>query len=344
MHLLQIQITSLLLSTNRILLYSRALGLSKILLIVYSCIIMFIPIENKFLYIIGGYLFTSIISVLLLLPNFKGVLFNFEGFSDDNRRSIKTMKSLVFVGFVLMLSNVLSHFILGSGRMIVEYVWDVEAFAKLSFAVSISMFFLAFVSQLGMVLFPLLKNMNSETVVRVLNNGDFLIGYIMMWGYFMIIPISFFIYMVLPAYVESVNYILILLPTSLYIIKSQILYTTYLKSINMQNKLLLINMLSVLIAVSLYILSALFRSLQGMAIAMLVGSFMQYILQKSVTDNILKIHHWKNVLFEAFFSLFFIGIYMNTSLTLFIILMSVTILIYTYYNRYIIYASIKKAY
>lgn len=331
--------TSLLLSTNRILLYSRALGLSKILLIVYSCIIMFIPIENKFLYIIGGYLFTSIISVLLLLPNFKGVLFNFEGFSDDNRRSIKTMKSLVFVGFVLMLSNVLSHFILGSGRMIVEYVWDVEAFAKLSFAVSISMFFLAFVSQLGMVLFPLLKNMNSETVVRVLNNGDFLIGYIMMWGYFMIIPISFFIYMVLPAYVESVNYILILLPTSLYIIKSQILYTTYLKSINMQNKLLLINMLSVLIAVSLYILSALFRSLQGMAIAMLVGSFMQYILQKSVTDNILKIHHWKNVLFEAFFSLFFIGIYMNTSLTLFIILMSVTILIYTYYNRYIIYAS-----
>lgn len=90
-----------------------------------------------------------------------------------------------------MLSNVLSHFILGSGRMIVEYVWDVEAFAKLSFAVSISMFFLAFVSQLGMVLFPLLKNMNSETVVRVLNNGDFLIGYIMMWGYFMIIPISF---------------------------------------------------------------------------------------------------------------------------------------------------------
>lgn len=56
---------------------------------------MFIPIENKFLYIIGGYLFTSIISVLLLLPNFKGVLFNFEGFSDDNRRSIKTMKSLV---------------------------------------------------------------------------------------------------------------------------------------------------------------------------------------------------------------------------------------------------------
>ena len=164
----------------------------------------------------------------------------------------------------------------------------------------------------------------------------------MMWGYFMIIPISFFIYMVLPAYVESVNYILILLPTSLYIIKSQILYTTYLKSINMQNKLLLINMLSVLIAVSLYILSALFRSLQGMAIAMLVGSFMQYILQKSVTDNILKIHHWKNVLFEAFFSLFFIGIYMNTSLTLFIILMSVTILIYTYYNRYIIYAFNKK--
>lgn len=115
--------------------------------------------------------------------------------------------------------------------------------------------------------------------------------------------------MVLPAYVESVNYILILLPTSLYIIKSQILYTTYLKSINMQNKLLLINMLSVLIAVSLYILSALFRSLQGMAIAMLVGSFMQYILQKSVTDNILKIHHWKNVLLRRFSLSFYWYIY-----------------------------------
>lgn len=334
--------TSLLLSTNKILLYSKALALSKILLIVYSCIIILVSVENKFVYIIIGYLFTSIISVLLLLPSFNGRFIYFKSTSDDKKKIMKTMKSLIFVGFALMLSNVLSHFILGSGRIIVEYIWDVEVFAKLSFAVSISMFFLAFVSQLGMVLFPLLKNMNEKTVVRVLSNGDFLIGYIMMWGYFIIIPISFFIYMILPAYEESINYVLILLPTSLYIIKSQILYTIYLKSINMQNKLLLINVFSVLVAVGLYILFALFRSLQGMAIAMLVGSFVQYILQKSVADNILKVHNWKNVIFEILFSLFYISIYMNMPLALFIVLMLFVILMYTYYNRCIIYTSFKK--
>lgn len=200
-------------ATNRILQYSLSVVYSKLLLFVFLLAIIFLPVQFSYWTIIAAYVLTFIVGLVYLFPLFKEF---FIGSYSIHIRHLKTIYPFVASGFVLMFSNIIGNFVMGSGRMIVEYFWNIEAFAKLSFAISISMFLLAFISQVSMILFPLLRNMNKESTVFVLKGGSFLIGYGMMICYIFFIPICFFVNYWIPSYVDSLVYVIYLLPVSLF--------------------------------------------------------------------------------------------------------------------------------
>ena len=77
-------------------------------------------------------------------------------------QSAKLAFASIKVGFGLMLANVAGMFILGIARFLVDNAWGIEAFGKVSFSLSIVNFFISFVSQASMVLFPALRQGNDS--------------------------------------------------------------------------------------------------------------------------------------------------------------------------------------
>lgn len=154
---------------------------------------------------------------------------------------VKEMYTNIAVGINLMLSNIASMLILGSGRFVVDHRWGIEAFGKFSFALSLTNFFLMFISQISMVLFPALRQTNEDNikgVYNILRDGLSLTLYAIFLLY---LPIKYLLGLWLPQYTESLKYLALLLPLCTFDSKMQMLFNTYLKVLRKEKKLLLIN-------------------------------------------------------------------------------------------------------
>lgn len=149
------------------------------------------------------------------------------------------------VGIKLTFANVASMLILGVARALIDYAWGIEAFGRVSFSLSLVNFFIAFVSQASMVLFPALRQGTDEErrsfyrVVRDALEIAFPIVYLL---YF---PIAWLISLWLPQYADSMFYFAILLPLCVFETKMDLCCTTYLKVLRGENILLWVNVATV---------------------------------------------------------------------------------------------------
>lgn len=149
------------------------------------------------------------------------------------------------VGFGLMLANVASMLILGVARALVDYAWGVEVFGRVSFSLSIVNFFLNFVSQASMVLFPALRQ-GTESERRSFYKGIRDMMEVAFPGvYLLYFPVAWLLALWLPQYAESMRYFAILLPLCAFDAKMDICCTTYLKVIREERVLLRLNLVTV---------------------------------------------------------------------------------------------------
>lgn len=80
--------------------------------------------------------------------------------------SLKDGIRSIIVGVKLMIANIADTLILGVSRFLIDHFWGIVAFAKISFSLSLVNFFITFVSQASMVLFPALRTGSDEERVR----------------------------------------------------------------------------------------------------------------------------------------------------------------------------------
>ena len=106
---------------------------------------------NNYIWFIVAYIISKFISYIY------SIYYGKEIFFVKNiliRKSIRCYIESVRVGFNLTIASVASMIILGIGRMIIDYVWGIEEFAKFSLVLSLASFAIMFISQVSMVLFP----------------------------------------------------------------------------------------------------------------------------------------------------------------------------------------------
>ncbi len=179
------------------------------------------------------------------------------------------------VGFGLMLANIASMLILGVARALVDYEWGIEVFGKVSFALSIVNFFLTFVSQASMVLFPALRQ-GTEAERRSFYRGIRDMMEVAFPGiYLLYFPAAWLLTLWLPQYEESMHYFAILLPMCAFDTKMDVCCTTYLKVLREERTLLRVNVIAVVAStvfslVGIYALGSLDAVLLGVA-ACIVG-------------------------------------------------------------------------
>ena len=69
-----------------------------------------------------------------------------------------------------MFANIASILITGIVRWAIEKNWSVEVFGEISLTITLSQLFITFVTNIGIVIFPLLKKMNQDSLVKIYQN------------------------------------------------------------------------------------------------------------------------------------------------------------------------------
>ena len=135
----------------------------------------------------------------------------------------------VSVGINLTIANIMSMLILGIGRGIVDDIWGIESFGKISFSLSLTNFFLLFIQQVSMVLFPALRRTGEAQQKKIYNKLRVYLGLFLPAVFITYFPLKLFVGWWLPQYSESLKYLALLLPLCTFDGKMQMLCNTYLK-------------------------------------------------------------------------------------------------------------------
>lgn len=156
-------------------------------------------------------------------------------------------KKTIIAGSSLLLSGLISSFLIGVNRIYIEQFLGIEVFAKVSIALSLCNFVILFAIQVGMVMFPNVVLLNKEdktSLYRRLNEYTCLLAPCVFVGY---IPLKIILGMWIPQYTESIRWMLLFIPYMVYEIKTQIMYNTYLKALRKERTLFRVNLAALIV-------------------------------------------------------------------------------------------------
>lgn len=217
------------------------------------------------------------------------------------KTSIHEMSVNISVGINLMFSNIASMLILGVSRFIIDSLWGVEIFGKISFSLSLTSFFLMFISQVSMVLFPALRQTDRKHLQQIYRLGRDGMGIILAGVFLLYVPIKYILGLWLPQYKESLVYLALLLPICTFDGKMEMLCSTYLKVLRKEKMLLAINLMSLGVSVVLCMVSGyLFHSLYAIIISMVIAIAFRSIVSDVYLSRIMGITVFKDIVPEVF--------------------------------------------
>lgn len=147
----------------------------------------------------------------------------------------------ISVGINLMLSNIASMLIIGAVRMGIQRVWDIATFGKVSLTLSISNLMMTFINAVGLVIFPLLKRTKEESLPRIYNSLRNILMLLMFGILLLYYPLRMMLDNWLPTYHDSLVFMALIFPMSVYEGKMALLINTYLKALRMERQIFKIN-------------------------------------------------------------------------------------------------------
>ena len=202
------------------------------------------------------------------------------------------------VGLKLTVANIASLLIIGIMRFMVDKAWGIETFGQLSLALSLENFFLLFIQQISMVLFPALRQADKKILNSFFSVFESLLTFLMPLAYILYFPIVFIVGMWLPNYSDSLKYFGLLLPICVFDSRMNLLCITYLKVLRKESLLFIINVFTVLgsgilSAAGIYLCKNIEVTIMLVVIAVVLRSIMsevilaKYMESKSVMKSLI---------------------------------------------------------
>lgn len=203
-------------------------------------------------------------------------------------KTFKEMWTNVSVGIKLMVANIASMLIIGFSRMIVDRKWGIEEFGKLSFSLSLANFFLLFVSQASMVLFPSLRRVDEQELKRIyIKINRYMIVFLPI-AFVFYYPIKILLNLWLPKYSVSVLYLALLLPIIIYDGKMNLLCNTYFKVLRKEKFLLKINSITMILSLILGLVSVyIFNNIICVVISIVIAIAFRSIVSEIYLSRIM---------------------------------------------------------
>lgn len=190
------------------------------------------------------------------------------------RKALPLASGSIKVGIGLMVANVASMLILGLMRLLIDGAWGIEVFGRVSFALSMVNFFITFVAQASMVLFPALRQgteSERRLFYRVVRD---LLEILLPVVYLLYFPMVAVLVLWLPQYATSMVYFAFLLPICVFDTKMDICCTTYFKVLRKERLLLVVNVTTcacsaIASSLGVYLLSSLDAVLAGVVVCIM---------------------------------------------------------------------------
>lgn len=306
---------------NETVLYSTSIMINRGLYLVAILISLVIGIDDCRIFI-GLYLACQGVSFAYCVFHFRDFLCwrNF-----DLKLAMKRGWLDIRAGSKLMVANFASSFVLNAAKFAVDLRWGVSVFSVISFALTLGTFFLSFVNQVAMVLFPALRGYGEHEL-----RGQYLklrnvLGCVLPIMYVAYFPLAAIISWWLPAYKESVEMLPLILPICLFDSKMSILSNSFYKVTRRENVLLKLN----IIACSLSVIGCAFGVfVLGNPIAVVASVVIAIIVRSILSDfyqaRVYRFSALRDVVIEVVFTVVFCAAALlhDTSIAMIIVVFS----------------------
>lgn len=213
----------------------------------------------------------------------------------------------ISIGIKLMLSNIMGFLVIGVARWGVQMKWDVATFGKVSFTLSMTNMLLVLINAIGLVLYPMLK----QTDEKKLNGIYKMMSTILMVSLFGVLilyyPIRVILLLWLPQYIESIDYMAILLPLCVYSAKMSMLVTTYMKVFRYEKLIMIVNFFGLIFASTTILISAfILQNLTIVIMSIILNQMLICVIAELVLSRRIKVTVVQDISLEIIMTISFI--------------------------------------
>nr|WP_051932647.1 oligosaccharide flippase family protein [Carnobacterium inhibens] len=290
-------------ATNRIKYYAHINILSRVSYIMLILMFLFLGIREYKIMIFAD-LIGKIISLIYAIYICKDIVFHkLNSFVVGITEAIENIS----VGIKLMFANIASMLIIGVVRFGIEYSWDVATFGKISLTLSVSNLLMIFINAIGIVIFPILRKLNQESLPELYSVIKDLLMTILFGILLLYFPIKVMLSNWLPNYADSLTYMALLFPISIYEGKMGLLINTYLKTLRKEKYMMLINIIILLISiVATLFTTIIFKNLNAAILTILVVISIRSIVAELYLSKILGVKVTKDIFYEIILTILFV--------------------------------------
>lgn len=192
-------------------------------------------------------------------------------------------------GVKLLIANISGLLTNGIVRIGIQSHWDVATYGKVSLSLTLTHAFLTIVNAVSLVLYPTLRRTNKARIPSFYRNTRNVLVYLMAACFILYYPICQVLGLWLPQYSDSLIYLGILLPMSLYSVKASLLVNTLLKVYRQEKTIMTANLVSIIVAVlttavSIYVFNSLDMALFAILLNTMVKTMVSDWFLSKVID------------------------------------------------------------
>lgn len=311
-------------ATNQIKEYAKVLIIERGIYGVFlACIILFG--YKGFKLLLWADAAGKLVSLLFALFFCRELIFKNKGFYqfrfDEIFKNIK-------VGVKLMIANLASNFTIGVVRLGIERTWDVITFGKISLTISAANLMIVFINSVGIVLFPMLKQLETNKQSQVYMLIRSFISPILLLLLLVYFPLKEVLLIWLPKYSDSLQYLTFVFPMFVFEAKMALLINTYLKALRKEKWLLKFNLLSLFISGLLTVtFTLIYKNLDLLMSSIVFVIAFRAIISELYLASQLRINVGKQIILECLFvfvftvlTWFFNNTLLNSLLSIIIVL------------------------
>jgi O-antigen/teichoic acid export membrane protein len=310
--------------TNKFKLYSIIVIIGKILLLFFILFLYYADLLNSNSLIISDFII-KIIVLGICVYSCKDLVFGEYSTLIDG---LKESRDNIFAGFPLMLANILGMSVIGTGRFIIDRFKSITDFSLYSFAISITMMMVSFISAVSLVIYPILSRLTMENLSKYymkINSLIMSISFLFLLLYF---PFVYIIEHYLENYKSVLEYLNILFPIIIFQAKLQFLTNNFFKILRKEKMLLVTNFSSFVMFILIgSIAFVMFKNIQSIVWSTLFVLGWRTYASEIYLKGYLEIKGYSSIIIEIFMIISFI-IFTNVFGEIGIILFAVIAFIY----------------
>lgn len=292
-------------TTERMNLYARYIIVQRVVYCIVIAILLLCRV-NYFVWFCLAELIGELVAGFLSTIHNRGLFF---GKGIPFKENFKEVKLDIAGGFFLLLANLASNFLIGGARMVIQWRWDALVFGRLSFSFSLTNIFLTFVTAISVVLFPSLKRMKEEELPDLygkIRNSISPLFFLAMIAYF---PLCSILELWLPQYSQSLPFLGILLPLTIFASKVSLLTNNYLKAFRKEKIMLVVNLISVAIGMALFCICAyVLNNIDLLLYCVVFTIMLRSIISELVVMRLIKRNYIKDFVLELIMTISFMVI------------------------------------